>query len=263
MTSVPRFDIWRQRTALTDLAEDGAGFLREPEGLAFIEQMYMFLAPNLVGVARKKFGYALDRDEGVNLIIEQLLASRRLDDKGAVRKAAAAENPWAYLRGCAMDWMRQQWGVRGASLEAVGDMAVSSFEDVAHENPHTPIHDVVRLTFSVVSEVIPAVHHDAVFELLTWAAVNPPQRLSYETDDRVAAHRHCPSLTIDQVIAVMKIARGSRQNTAATSLMGQFLLNRDFRVSDSGTHARALMHFKNAFRAGEGGSKMLIDWTSR
>lgn len=262
MTSVPRFDTWRQRTALTDLAEDGAAFLREPEGLAFIEQMYVFLAPNLVGVARKKFGYALDRDEGVNLIIEQLLASRRLDDKGAVRKAAAAEIPWAYLRGCAMDWMRQQWGVRGTSLEAAGDIPVADTVDGEFESPHTPINEVVRLTFGAVAEVIPDEHHDAVHELLTWLAVNPPQRLSYETDDRVAAHRYCPSLTIDQVIAVMKIARGSRPNTAATSLMGQFLLNRDFRVSDSGTHARALMHFKNEFRAGAAGSKMLTDWTS-
>lgn len=261
MVEASKFDIWRQRTALTDLAEDGAAFLRAPEGMAFIEQLYVFFAPNVVSVARK-FGYALDRDEGVNLIVEQLLASRRLDDRGAVRKAAAAENPWGYLWGCALDWVRQQWGTRGASFEDVGDLAVDLLEEGRHDSPHTPIAEVVRLTFAAVSEVIPAENHDAVHELLTWLAVNPPQRLSYETDDRVAAHRHCPSLTIDQVIAVMKIARGSRPNTAATSLMGQFLLNRDFRVSDSGTHARALMHFKNEFRAGATGSMMLTDWTS-
>ncbi|MGJ0202743.1 hypothetical protein NHL51_01110 [Leucobacter sp. gxy201] len=256
MASVERFDLWRQRATLTELADQGGQFLNTAEGLAFIEQLTEFFAPGLKGAARG-WGYDLERDEVVNMIVEQLLATRQDGEAGPARYAATAENPWAYLWACAVRWGQEQWGTRGVPIEAA-EMIPMPIED--DESPHTPIQEVVDLTFALVAQVTPEKHHVAIRELLMWTAVNPPQRLSYETDERRAAHRMCPTLTLEQVIAVMKIARGSRPRAASTSLMGQFLLDPDFRVSSSASHARALTHFKNEFRAGETGSRMLSDW---
>lgn len=258
MANIERFDVWRQRAALTDLAEDGGQFFGTAEGLAFIEQLHEFFAPGMVGEARS-WGYDIERDDVVNMIVERLLSTVGDGERCPARYAASSEKPWAYLWSCALRWGQSQWGTRGVSLEHAEMMLSPSVDE---ESPHTSIEEVVSLTFALVSQVIAPKHHAAVHELLSWLAVNPPQRLSYDRDDRVAAHRFCSSLTIDQVTAVMKIARGSRPNTSATSLMGQFLLDPNFRVSASGSHTRALTHFKNAFRAGETGSRMLSDWAS-
>lgn len=257
MGNIERFDIWRQRSALTDLAEDGSKFFGTAEGLAFIEQLHEFFAPGMVGEARR-WGYDIEHDDVVNMIVERLLSMAGDSERCPARYAASSEKPWAYLWSCALRWGQEQWGIRGVSLERAEQMLTPSVDE---ESPHTSIDEVVSLTFALVSQVVDRKHHAAVHELLSWLAVNPPQRLSYDRDDRVAAHKFSPSLTIEQVTAVMKIARGSRPNTSATSLMGQFLLDPNFRVSASGTHARALTNFKNAFRAGETGSRMLSDWT--
>ncbi|PRI10888.1 hypothetical protein [Leucobacter massiliensis] len=245
---VSRFDARRQRAALAEFAADGAAFLRKSEGLAFIEQLYVFFVPKLMALAAS-YGYALDRDEAANVILERLLSSRRRGEKGAARRAAAAESPFGYLWACAVDWVRRQWGTRAAPLERAAD-AGTSFEVPERESPYTPLEEVVRLTFAVLAEAMGEEERGAVYELLRWLALNPPQRLSYEAEDRIAAHRRCPKLTAEQVVAVMKIARGARPNTAATSLMGQFLLDPGFRPSQSGSHARALTRFRREFRAG-------------
>ncbi|WP_053384844.1 hypothetical protein [Leucobacter celer] len=258
MGEVEKFSVWRQRTILTDIADSGGEVLKSAEGFAFIEQLHEFFASSMVSIA-KSWGYAADSDEVVNLIIERLLSTRTDPEKCPARYAAVAEEPWAYLWTCTLRWGQEMWGTRGVPLEYAEAMPAGGGED---ETEYTPLGEVVDLTFAVVSQVIDVRHHAAVLELLSWVAANPPQRLSYDLDDRVAAHRHCPSLSVPQVIAVMKIARGSRPNTRATSLMGQFLINPVFRVSESGSHARALTHFKNAFRAGEAGSKQLTDWIS-
>lgn len=256
MVEVERFTVWRQRTILTDIADSGGAVLSTAEGFAFIEQLHEFFAASMVSIARS-WGYAADADEVVNLIVERLLATRTDPEKCPARYAAVAEEPWAYLWSCTLRWGQEMWGTRGVPLEYAEAMPAV---DLDRECEYTSLSEVVDLTFAVVSKVVDERHHAAVLELLSWLAANPPQRLSYDLDDRVAAHRHCPSLSLPQVSAVMKIARGSRPNTRATSLMGQFLVDPLFRVSESGSHARALTHFKNAFRAGEGATKLLSDW---
>ncbi|GAA1622116.1 hypothetical protein [Leucobacter chromiireducens] len=257
MVELQRFDIWRQRMILTEIADNGSAVLSTAEGLAFIEQLHEFFAPPMLGIARS-WGYDVERDEIVNMVLERLLVTRIDTERCPARYAAASETPWAYLWHCTLRWGQEMWGTRGVPLEHAEFMPAPSHMD---EAVHTPLEEVVALTFALVSQVIESKYHDPVLELLGWLAANPPQRLSYDRDDRVAAHRFCPSLTNGQVTSVFKIARGSRPNTAETSLMGQFLLDANFRVSESGTHARALTHFKNEFRAAAAGPRDLADWT--
>ncbi|MFV0434999.1 MAG: hypothetical protein ACK5LO_13595 [Leucobacter sp.] len=256
---IERFNTWRQRTVLTELAEDGMGFLDTAEGAALLEQLDTFFAPSVVSLARG-WGYSLERADVVHMILEKLVTgAQRRGSQAAIRYAAAAEEPWGYLWSCTLRWAQELWGTRGVALEQA-EMIPAPSGEVSHDL--TPLDDVVRLCFDALAPRTAGKHHAAVLELLGWLAANPPSRLSYEGEDRVAAHRHCPSLTIEQVTAVMNIAWGGRPRQAETSLMGAFLLNPKFRPSDSPTHIRALVYYKSAMRAGEAGSRMLTDWTS-
>lgn len=258
MSDTERFDTWRQRQVLTSIADLGGKFFNTAEGAAFIEQLHTYFASCLTGTA-KSWGFHVEPDEVVNLIIDRLLSSRTDPERCPARYAAAAEKPWSYLHTCAQRWLQDLYGLRGVPLEYAENVPHAD-----HSDPDRPtLDEVVDLTFGLVSTVIANRYHREVFELLKWLASNPPQRLSYDRDDRVAAHRFCPSLSIDQVAAVFKIARGSRPRERETSLMGQFLENAEFDLCNSGSHARALVHFKNEFRAGEDRSRMLSDWAKK
>lgn len=257
MSEVERFDVWRQRRVLLALA-DSSDFLHTAEGAAFIEQIRTFHAPVIVGMARR-MGLGdrwLEEGDVVNTAIEKLRAS---DGRIAEYAAAADGEPWAYLGKCLIVWVRQQWGTRGSSFDLASEMIPAT-------SPETPdyltnLDEVVALTFQVLSPVTEAKLHAPLLELLGWLAANPLQRLSYEADEKVAAHRHCPEFTIAQVTAVMNISWGGRPRQSESSLMGQFLLDPSFRPSDSPSHARAVTFYKNAMRAGARSSRMLTDWT--
>lgn len=253
MSEVERFDVWRQRMALTNLGES-IEFLDTAEGAALLEQLETFFARAVVSAARKE-GYGMEVDDVVHGGIVLLTA----DNGRIARYAAAADSePWAYLATCLRAWARQQWGHRGTSLDTAEFLAAVPASVGADE--YTPLELVVQLTWEALCPVTPTGLHDELHELLGWLAVNPPQRLSYETGDKVAAHRHCPQFTIHQVTAVINIAWGGRPRQSETSLMGQFLLDSNFRPSDSPTHARALTYYKKQMIAGAASSRMLSDW---
>lgn len=253
MAEIERFDVWRQRMALTELAES-IDFLGTAEGAAFMEQLAAFFAPAVVGAAHR-MGYPMDHDDVVNGGIVLLTA----DDGRIARYAAAADSePWAYMGMCLQAWVRQQWGHRGTSLDAAEFLAVTP--PVIDPGDFTPLEMVVQLTWETLCPLTPNELHPELRELLGWLAVNPPQRLSYEGADKRAAHRQCPQFTIWQVTAVINIAWGGRPRQAESSLMGQFLLDPQFHPSDSPTHARALTYYKKQMIAGAASSKMLSDW---
>lgn len=252
MATIEKFDTWRQREALTALTEPG--FLESAEGAAFLEQLEVFFAPSTIASARK-MDYALEPGDVVHMLIVRLLE----DDGRIAGYAATADEPWSYIGGClARDWAWREWGVRGTSLDILEFMPPSA----TAEEDLTPLSEVVELAYGVLSPFTPQELHGDLRDLLGWLAANPLQRISYEAEAKRAAHRHCPEFTIDQVAAVMNIAWGGRPRQAETSIFGGFLRDPRFRPSDSPTHMRALIYFKNAMRAGAEGSKRLADWSS-
>lgn len=260
MAEVEKFDAWRQRAALVDLAESQSSFLATAEGAAFLEQLHEFFSPTIASLARG-WGYHMERDEVVHMIVERLLTTlQEHPDRAPIRFAAAAEDPWGYLWTCAKRWAHEDWGTRAEGLEQAEMISAPPVMDAA-DSDLTPLDEVVRLTFEELAMRVDARHHAELFELVGWLAANPPQRLSYEGRECVAAHRICPGFTLEQVAAVMNISWGGRPRQAETSLMGQFLRDARFRPSSSYTHMRALIFFKNAFRAARNGSRMLTDWT--
>lgn len=250
--TVERFTLWRQREVLTALTEQD--FLQSAECAALLEQFEAFFAGAAVAAARRE-GFYLEKQDIAPMMLLKLLNKDGL----LASYAATADVPWNYIGQCLKGWVREEHGVRGMPIE---------YADYFPPSPQEPTNltdlgDVVGLTFDVLSPLVDLPLHGDLRELLGWLAANPLQRLSYEAEAKRAAHRHCPSFTIDQVIAVMNIAWGGRPRQEKTSFFGEFLLDSKFRPSDSPTHMRALVYFKNAMRAGAEGSKRLADWSSR
>jgi len=253
MAEVERFDTWRQRAALVGLIDE-PDFLASPEGFAFIEQLKTFFAPQMVGLSAKE-GFRVDPDEVVNTAIAHLL-----DHEGRVAgyAASAEEEPWGYLAVCIHGWMRKLWGSRGTSLD-VFEFLPEPYR-AEPDDPYTPLDEVVARTFELLAPLTDSRLHGELFRLLGWLAANPPQRLSYEAVEARAAHRHCPAFTIGQVTAVINIAYGGRPRNAATSIMGAFLLDPNFTISEGSTQAVALETYKRRMIAERNGSRSLADW---
>lgn len=257
---VEKFAPWQQRVALTEFADEGMSYLETAAGAAFMEQLDHHIAPSIVAFAHS-WGYAIERQDVTHLVIERFQTTLRQNpERSPIRYAATADNPWGYVADCARRWVRQERGVKCVDIEYAETLAVDS--PASEESHLTPLDEVIRLCFEQLAPRTPTAHHPALLELLGWLAANTPQRLTYEGFECQAAHRHCPSLTLEQVTAVMNIARGGRPRQAETSLMGQYLLDSNFRPPESPSHARALTYFKAAFSAGEQGSRMLTDWNA-
>lgn len=254
MSEVERFDSWRQRAALVGLI-DVPGFLSTAEGFAFIEQLQTFHAPQMVGLSRR-MGFSIDEDEVVNTVIENLLGN---EGRVAGYAAAAEEEPWGYLAVCLHGWVRKLWGRRGASLDVLEFMPEPYRAEP--DDSYTPLDEVVARTYELIAPLTNERLHRDLFLLLGWLAANPPQRKSYEMFEAKAAHRFCPSFTIGQVTAVMNISYGGRPRNAETSIMGAFLIDPNFTISEGSTQAVALETYKRRMIAERHGSRSLTDWT--
>lgn len=252
MIALERFDETRQRQALWALAQD-TGFLRTPEGELLLDQLRRFFAPAVAGAARR-MGYSLEESEVVSGAIVLLCDQ---EAKVARYAAAATQEPWAYLSACLTDWARRQWGHRASDLDAAEHVPTPSQEV---PTGLTPIDELVELTYRVLAPLTPAEILNDMRPLLSWLALNPPQRLSYEGEDRQAALAECVSMSLNQVIAVMNVAWGARPRRAETSLLGAFMLNRRFEPFASLVHARALVNYKMLMRTGTRKAQTLSDW---
>lgn len=254
MSNVERFTSWRQREALTSLVNDPR-FLSTAEGVAFREQIHEHFVASMMKMARE-LSFPIEPAEIENTILVGLL-----ENEGRVAKlaiTASQSDPWAYIAVSARKWIRALWGTRGVPAEILEWIPQSYAWEP--DTTSTDLAEVIELTFQTLAPVTDEDLHPELAKLLSWLAYNPQQRLSYERDECVAAHRACPSFTIDQVIAVMNIAWGGRPRKAETSLMGAFLLDPNFQISESSTHALARETYRRRMVAARNGSRLLSDW---
>jgi len=230
---------------------DPAAFLRSAEGQGFVLQLERYLIPTVFAAA-KRVGLGdnwLHRNDVVHTVLVNLSEQQ---GRAAKLIAEASHAPWAYLAKCAVEWVRTSWGHRAAPLEEV--LVERSRADAreyfsARDNVGlTPLGDLVRLSYDVLAPHTPAHLRPSLLQLLRWLAVNPPQRLSYEGSERRAAALRFSAFTSEQIAAVMNVAWGGRPRRKETSLMAALLRNPEFRLSDSPTHARAILPYRRAMR---------------
>lgn len=239
------FDIHRQRRALLALA-DSTDFLLTHEGSAFLEQLRCIFAPRAVAEVQRLGvgGGWFVADEAVNTIVVALT----VDGGRVARYAASAQGaPWAYLGKCVTAWSREILGSRCSPLD---EKLTSPCNGGDVEAALTPLEQVSALTFATLAPHTPPHLHAATEQLIQWLATNPPQRLSYERIEREHAARAFPDLSSQDIAAIMNISWGGRPRRRQTSMFAAFLLDAKFRVSDSPTHARALLHFRQLMRRG-------------
>ncbi|MGO3832404.1 MAG: hypothetical protein ACTJGT_00440 [Microbacteriaceae bacterium] len=255
LETVETWTIARQREAFALLPQPE--FRASPEFVAFLEQLHVNHAEGLVKRARR-WGYSFEPEEAVNMLIVNLL--EEIDTGRFVSDyVAESEHPFAYLGRCAFrSWLPKEFGVRGNQLEVPELLPDSeAYEQAEYDSGLTDISEVVELCLAVLLPRTPKMLQDQLGELVAFLAVNPPQRLSYEHFERQAAAKYCPSFTEEQISAVMNITWGGRPNRADTSLMGQFLLDEEFKPEDSPTHYRALRYYQKEIAARTDGSRSL------
>lgn len=243
-TGDERIDSARLRLTLSNLAASPQ-FLRSADGLLFVRQLELHLAPSLISQARRLGidGSWLHKHDVVNSV---LLGLCDQDGRVARHISNAAHEPWGYLAKCSAGWVRALWGPRGASLESHEFVAPNEEPDC---DQLTEIHEVARLTHVMLAPHTEVRLVGQLLTLLHWLANNPPQRLSHELADRAAAALRFTDFTPDQIAAVANIAWGSRPRRRETSIMAALLVNPDFVPSDSPSHARALLNYRRAMRS--------------
>ncbi|MDA3146528.1 hypothetical protein JSO19_03945 [Leucobacter sp. UCMA 4100] len=255
LETVETWPVARQREAFALLPQ--ADFRDSSEFVALLEQLHLNHAEGLVKRARR-WGYSFEPDEAVNMLVVNLL--EELDpDRYVADYVAEADNPFAYLGRCAFrSWLPKEFGVRGNQLEIPELLPDSeAYEITEFDSGLTDIGEVVELCLEVLLPRTPKKLHGQLGDLVAFLAVNPPQRLSYEHFERQAAAKYCPSFNEAQVSAVMNITWGGRPNRAETSLMGQFLLDEEFKPEDSPSHYRALRYYQKIIAARTDGSRFL------
>lgn len=234
---VEMFDTDRQRLALMALHDDHVKFLRTAEGAAFLEQLEAFFAPAATAAAQS-WGYPIEREEVVNMILARLLDQKRQ----RIGHIVAAATPWRYLGSCVRDWVQEEHGHRGVPIDAVEVMQYTQFED--DDMYQDAVQLAVKLTFLLLESRTPRRLLPELKELLGFLAVNPPARLSYEHYEIDWAMRYAPSFTEPQVREVMNLTWGGRPNRWETSVLGQYARDPEFDAMSSGTHARAVNRYK-------------------
>ena len=245
MSSDPSLSAHRVRSALCELA-GSIDFLNSAEGHCFLEGMRTRLVPRVLAEARR-MGVSADWLCGDDVLHTAIVRLCENEGRAARYAAASLGDPWAYLEQCLRDWTRQQWGTRCNPLE---ESLLSTHHLVeVSQHRHTAVDTAITRAFDSLKHCIGNSRREEFLELLTWLANNPPQRRSYEAVDRAAAAWRFQSFTMSEIASITNIVWGGRPRYRETSLLAAYLLDENFRPSDSPSHARALLHFKRSMSA--------------
>lgn len=254
--------MWR-RTALGKLGQS-MRFLETADGAELLRQIRAELLPRILAYART-MGVSsawLCGDDVMHALIV------RLCEDGGRRAnyiAQFAGDPWPYLERCMRSWAQEQWGTRCRSFEAISSTGASTelacwraaggqVSDVVapeqrFEHELTALSDAVILVTRTLAPYVAQPKQRELHSLVSWLARNYPQRRSYEREVRDAAAARFLLWAPREIAAVSNIVWGGRPRTRETSLLAAYLLDAEFRVSDSFTHARAVVHFAREMRA--------------
>lgn len=239
-----RFNAAQLRAALTELARS-LRYLSSEEGAVFVHQLEHHLVPSMINRARRVGieGSWLHKHDVVNSV---LLGLCEQDGRVARHIADAAQEPWGYLAKCSAGWVHALWGSRDTSIESP---AFIESDREPEEGHLTGVQEVVQLTYALLAPHTEARLRGQLLPLLQWLAINPPQRISHELSDRSAAAARFADFSPDQIAVVANISWGSRPRRRETSIMAAFLVNPDFLLADSPSHARALLNYRRAMRS--------------
>ena len=235
MTNLPTQQF---RDMLLEFNTQGFKYLGETSGQKLVEVIRKKYATAITARARR-FGYPMDEEEALHTILINLI-----EQNGRIIKLVAkSADPYAYLGVCVKKWGAAQWCLRPANITLD---TVSLF----YANPEntqtklTPLEDVITLTTNTLQSQTPQKMQQLIQEPITWLALNPPQRLSYEGQDITAAAKTFTQFTHTQITAIAHACWGTRPRQKETSLFGAYLTNPHFNPYTSASHSAALIQYK-------------------
>lgn len=236
-TAVKKYDSARLSAALRAMTQPG--FIESAESVELLEQFELFIAKQAAGHSAKK-GHPIEPAEIVTIMVLRLIEQ----NGRRAQHIASMEKPWGYLARSTFEWVRTE---RGLETESIDPEGPGTEHGHVEDEACSAITQIVSATFAAIAAVTPTPVLATVKELLDWLAVNPPRR-SYEGRLREDAIAAFPSLTKDEVNAVMTIAYGGRPRQADTALFGAFARDPEFQPETSPTHLRAITAYKKAMR---------------
>lgn len=227
------------------LLAESTTHLASADGVLFLRQIEQYLVPGLLAMSRQ---IGIDQSwVQPNEIVNTVLVGLCENDSRVARKiAGTADDPWAYLASCAGQWVRALWGTRGDSLDAL--IPILTLAEPVNESALTPLCEVVELSHALLAPYLEVAQRAQLQPLLRWIAANPPQRISHESADRMAAFGRFSAFTYLQIVAILNICWGGRPRRRETSIMAAFLLDPGFDLHASASHTRALLKFRRAVR---------------
>lgn len=245
-----------------DALSDVRKFMATAEGLAFYEQLQVWIAPPMCAWAAER-GHRLEAVEVVNLILVVLGGKDGVHEKRR-QKVIFADSPQAYTARIVQNELRREIGTMSTSLSEFDQVRASILADpaerIAGTGAECSLDEAVMLSYAVMAERTPDALKPDVLRLLGWMTANPPQRLSYEKHEREAAGRYAPFLTNAQVKRVFALVYGTRPERSSTSLVAAFLLNPEFDPFSSFRMVTQLTRYSEAMRVvSTKGAQRLID----
>ncbi len=210
------------------------------------------IVPKILAEARR-MGVSAEWLSAEDVLHTAIVRLTEADGRAARYVAAAKGEPWWYLERCMRNWAREQWGTCCAVLDEATTVSVSATESA--EGPFTPMSTALDHTRSVLEPYVAPRLRPYLPAVLRWLALNPPQRRSYEANDLAAGQARFSMFSEREFAAVANAVWGARPRYRETSILAAFLLDEAFRVSDSPSHARAMLRFRRTMTS-RGTSKL-------
>ena len=244
------------RASIVRLADDPADFLSSDLLPPFIEDLRRELLPAAAALSKPHdlMFRREDDDDLVNLLLVALIG----DPEKCRYLAKNAASPFSYARTFLPIWLGIETGRRhnkvSALFESVEDpsivMPAFTYQDpgelVAREG--ATVDEAVALTIRTLLPRTPVGLAEQLPRIVDWMTDNTPTHSGHEGEKLEEAAAIFTTVSKIELQAIGNITWGGRGRERETSLLGAFLLNRDFDPRTSATHRVALRLYASRVR---------------
>lgn len=246
----------RFRASVARIATDPSEFLTSADLEEFIEDLHRELIPYALRIA-DRLGHPYrqaDHDDLANLLLVAMINN---PDKCRYLAENAA-SPFKYARTFLPIWLGVETGRRHGEVSVLMDwvehpalvLPRSTYQDpfALLEREGASIDEAIALTVRALLPRTPIELAQELPEIVDWMADNAPTHSGHEGEKLDEAGSIFLGVSKIELQAIGNITWGGRGRERETSLLGAFLLRRDFDPRASATHRVALRLYASRVR---------------